>query len=1217
MKKLTFLLLMLTAWLSPSVVFAQSSNEFDLDEERPLITDLSQLSSPWSEPELDEGYLEYLLDGDPDTYWHTNWHRNVEPHVHYLQIELNEPVHELIAMKFARRWHNYRRTDVQTSDHVTLWSICGSDDPDADESKWVELALLSTPYHEPGEVVVTDAFDTKGKQYLRLYADATNTNRGYWHMAEVQLYPIIMVDDVEAAVRAALNLFAEHVNELYEFQEHVGSAPGQYSPEAVAAFAAAMDAVSALDGAVVTLTLEEVNALAENLEATYQAAKESLVPFTLADGYYRLRHSLIFRNSVPTGELDENGNPMYETVEVPKYMYSTVSGEKIYARWHTPDFNEVTENCPTLWKVTNKDGLFDIVNCATDARFDLWVSTSLTMSAESENLIAVDLIRNVDGVPQVALRVSTQGTNSYFHPLHHGINVGASFGTGTEDVIMGWANDASHVSEWVFEQVNDDEALAIIKEYEPFKDQAQLVEKYKLMLADAQEKLEIAKDLGVECFEDKPLINSVEQLSSPWSCNHEWEGDLSHLVDGDVETYWHSNWSDNSHRHYLQVALNEPVHELIAFWFVRRWHNYNSTVECTGNHVTKWSFWGSDDPEADDADWVMLGESVTPYTHPGEVLTSNVFDTQGKQYLRVYAEENNSNNRCMHLAEVQLYPSRIIDPANSQYHGMGAIGQALDNALNQLKDVDPEAVTVEQFTLLKQAYEPFIAKFVDPTVLREKIESVKGADEIIEIGNNPGFWKDSRASDALAKAIADAQAYDAAGKYSPEQSEAQMAALDAAVAGIKTSAIQVQPGKWYRIRFGTEEEYAEHNWNTGGNETDYRTVDGEPTDIVINEANFGHYMTVARLVRVTDEDEGGSYTQNIIEPVDESDVAIGDQLYGDALEDIEDPDMALFRFISLGDSAYIVQNKATGLYLQKKAEDNNGIYLSLQPSFFSQEIVGYGQSAFFIKTLSNEAQNPLHFARNKNVVITYGYYGDSDGRRGCFYIEEAEDVAADYAPNTTRMKVWEGAMNACCYPVAMTATDEDQGKMWTVTALQREAATGDTPITVKVTLKQLEGNTAPAGVPFIYVESGEYIPEEERTENDEPQLVDFTFGSEFVAEPQNSGILKGAFSPVTVGAGVLEITETQFVRTGTASASIKTDGAYITDGEEVPRSHEIELLFEEIPEDGIAENLAKVSRTADIYTIDGRLFRKGGNINALTNAHPGIYIVNGVKVVVK
>lgn len=1212
MKHFRLLFLLLAAVCSPSV-FAQ--NEIEVDESSPLITDVEQLSSPWNAPHDYEGNLAHLLDGDPVTYWHTTWNDN--SHRHYLQVALDEPVYDLTAFRCTRRMYKYNSSDLCVNDHVTQWGIFGSDDPDAEESEWVELAQIVTPYNEPGEIV-TGAFDPQGKQYLRFYGENTNTGNRWWHAAEFQLYPVLQIDELAIAKRELGDLFNQYTNDRYLYEELAGTEPGMYDAQAVAAFIDAWEAAGSVDAPGASFTLEEIRAMIENLTATYQAVRNAMIPMTLTDGYYRIRHSCAFINNVPTGETDEENRPITEPRDVAKYMYGTLEGEKISVRWNTPTANG--QACPYLWKVTNRDGYFDIMNCATDSRFNEVPKDSyVTMSSEATNLMAVDVVHNVNGDPHVTLRVSTQlGTDhTFLHPLSHGIQAADNIGRGTEGYVIGWANDAYGVSEWVFEPVSQEEAEAAIAAYEPYKNRAVMVENFKTMLNDIDEKMPIAKDLSVSYDAEKPYITEVDQLSSPWNAPHEWEGNLEHLIDNDPLTYWHTNWNNNSNWQYLQVELKEPAYQLTAMHVIRRKYKYNSTTDLsTADHVTVWGVLGSDEPDTEDADWVELATLVTPYQGPGEELTA-AFDPQGKQYLRFYAKETISGKRYWHCAEFQLYPGEIVDPEHSQYHMMGQVAATMDALYTELKDIDPETITTEQYTAFKEAYDAFIAQFVNPADLREQIESSKGADNMVEVGTNPGFWPDRAVCDNLAKAIADAQAYDEAGIYTKEASETHKAALKAAVDAIPASALRVQPGKWYRIRFGTEEEYDAHNWNKVGNETDIITVDDE--EIIRNEANWGHYMTVARLEQyVAKDDEGNTlYTQNFVNGVDADEVHVGDKLYGDALEDImdNDADMALFRFLPFGDGTYVIQNKATGLYVEKKVESGD-ILLGVHPALFKQEIAGYGQSYFTIKTLSDEAQNPLHFARSTNVITTYGRWGDSDGRRGCFFIEEVADVAADYAANPARIGLWEGSMTSHCYPVTMKAIDGDEGAMWTVSAIERAAATDDAPAQLNVTLVPMADNVAPAGTPFIYIHDDYYVPASERDEDTEQEMVAFTFGSDFVTEPQNSGALKGVFTQTTLQQGVLTIQEDGLTRTTDNNTRINTNRAYIAEETAFPRNYEIKLILDETGETGIAAALQQVAQTGDIYTLDGRLVGRG-NLNSLRGAQPGIYVVGGVKVAVK
>lgn len=1213
MKKLLCILFALCG-LVVSSTFAQSGFDYELDESTPLITDVSQLSSPWSASHDYEGNLAHLLDGDAETYWHSNWSNTTDRQ--YVQVTLNEAVESLISMKYTRRWHMYNSQNLCTENHVTKWSIYGATDPNAEEDEWTLLLTDEAPLPTPGETRNTAGFDTKGCTLLRIYAEDTDTHRHFWHAAEIQLYPCQKADDYTIAINELTETFLAYESFEDPFLANVGTAAGQYTEATVQAFIQALsDANDAMDPRAEKRTPEELKAFTEAIKATYQAVLDGMIPFTLENGYYRIRHSCVFVNKFPTDEEDDEGRIIMEDREVYKYMYSTLDGDTYSARWNTPA--ETDKACPYIWKVTNaEDGYFDIMNCATDTRFDnVPANNYVSMSKESTNLMAADLVRNVNGYPQVTLRVSTQlGTDhTYLHPMSHGIQASTNQGNGTEGGIIGWANDKYGVSEWIFERVSDDEAEAAIQEYEPYKNRAVMVEDYKTMREKIKDMLEIAKDLSIKYDTEKPYITTVDQLSSPWNAPHEYEGNLAHLIDNDLVTYWHTDWNDNANKHYVQVELNAPLQTLTAMHVVRRKFKYNSNDLCTGDHVTLWGIYGADEPDAEDNEWVELAKVATPYTEPGEELTM-LFDPQGKQYLRIYGESTNSGYRRWHAAEIQLYPGEIVDPANSQYHMMGSVATTMETIFNEQKDVDPEKVTIEQYTTFKEAFDAFMDKYVDPTVLRGKIESVKGADAIMAIGTDPGFWKDDSASKKLTQAIAEAEAYDKAGTYVKEQTDALIANLDAAVANIKASAIPVQAGKWYRIRFGTKEEYDNYGWNKEGNTTDYRiqTREGEAPDTVavLNEALFGKYITVAKTVRKEEVDDYGEYSHNVVEPLLKDEVVIDDQLYSDDKQDIEDPDMALFRFISVGDSAYIIQNKATGLYLQKKAEDNNGIYLSVHPSFFTQEIAGYGQSAFFVKTLNNESQYPLHLARNKNVLITWGSWGDRDGRRGCFFIEEAENVASDYAANTARIKMWDGTMTARCYPVSMQATDNDQGGLWFVSDFDRNEEGG----TVTVTLSPMGENKVAAGRPFIYIKTGDYVEPAERDEDAKPALVTFTFGNDFVTEPLNDGILKGCFTKTSIDISMITVKDLALERQA-ASATVNTNGAYISDGESVARTTEVKLEFDNA-EDNITAALQKVAKGDNIYTLDGRFVTKG-NLNTLKGLKKGAYIIGHVKVVVK
>ena len=68
----------------------------------PLIREAWQLSSNASD--RDEGrHLEYLIDGNANTFWHTDWHNQVSDRYHYLQVELKEAFEGHMVIYMLRR----------------------------------------------------------------------------------------------------------------------------------------------------------------------------------------------------------------------------------------------------------------------------------------------------------------------------------------------------------------------------------------------------------------------------------------------------------------------------------------------------------------------------------------------------------------------------------------------------------------------------------------------------------------------------------------------------------------------------------------------------------------------------------------------------------------------------------------------------------------------------------------------------------------------------------------------------------------------------------------------------------------------------------------------------------------------------------------------------------------------------------------------------------
>ena len=214
---------------NPATTGEFAIRDVSVDASRPLISSASQLSSPFTDPI--EGSIEELLDGNTSTFWHSTWHGgNVANGTHYLQVENVESYYGDVAFRFTRR--------NTSNDHITLWSVYGTNTSDAEKAACTLLAEdISTPYGTGTETVTSSIFNTKGYRYLRFYIDGTSTGRGYGHMSEFQLYPATRTDIYDALPFAILQ--ADGGYYLYNvkdkaFVSHMGqgllmSQPWQYA----------------------------------------------------------------------------------------------------------------------------------------------------------------------------------------------------------------------------------------------------------------------------------------------------------------------------------------------------------------------------------------------------------------------------------------------------------------------------------------------------------------------------------------------------------------------------------------------------------------------------------------------------------------------------------------------------------------------------------------------------------------------------------------------------------------------------------------------------------------------------------------------------------------------------------------------------------------------------------------------------------------------------
>ncbi|MCD8301813.1 MAG: discoidin domain-containing protein [Prevotellaceae bacterium] len=985
---------------------------------------------------------------------------------------------------------------------------------------------------------------------------------------DFKLYEVTLTelsDERELALLECAQVYKEYVNLTFNTE---GSFD-YYDAAAVAAFEAAVEAAAVIDSDNADeLTVDDINQLKQNMIDAYEAVLASYVSrlATIDDGYYFFVSDMSFYEQTTTEDSEdpETGDIIPgETVTTyyTKAMYSDKESDgTIYAKWMTFE-----ETAPFLWKIEgNGDLTYNVVNAVTGATFDnVSTSTNVTMTVGGENTMAFDQVLDDNNDVHLAIRVSTQAEDNYYY-LHCG---GHASGVGKSGNIVGWSNDAD-ASHWLLQLVSDEEAAEIIDAYgssaeKRYQDALE-------MISDAQEKMEIAEDMQL----GDGLITSVDQLSSPYTETS--EGSLDAMIDGDASTYWHSDWSDGSVEggtHYFQVELPQVEESELVFTFTRRAVN--------NDHITEWGVYGASSSDADKDQCTLLATVSTPYSSNTETLMSDPFDTQGFTLLRFYCEDTtgagDGTRGYFHLAEFQLYEAPQENPT-SQKVAMGSIYTDLEAAIADAQD-EGEDITEETFNALQAAYDAFIAAFVDPADLRAAIEEANATAAAIVIGTDPGEWSDTSVTSTLTSTIDEATAYDAAGVYTQAQSDTYVETLGSLTESVYASANQIETGKWYEIHYATEDAYDEYGWS----KTPGSAAGSHP-------ALFGKYICVSALEY---EDEM-YYTEGYTES-DLDEVCVGHSLYLTDKPDIWFEDCAKFRFINVADTAYMMQNKATGLFL-RAAGASGEVTLSPHPTLFNVTALGYGENLISATAIDGEDNANLHAQLSYNVLVTWAT--SEVGTNSGFYIEDiGEAVADDYDGTEFNMEIELGSVNAFCFPVEITA---NEGTMYGVQSVE-----GTT-----ITLSPIEDNVAEGGHPFIFISGST----DQYDSSADAEVLTFTHGYDIEREPMTVGELVGSYYGETIGAGKALASGNGFEVTKQSSSYVDDNSAYIST--EFDLEDTLTLVISDESFDSIEETVATVSQDGNIYSIDGKLLGKG-NLGTVKSLGRGIYIVNGVKVVVK
>jgi len=937
---------------------------------------------------------------------------------------------------------------------------------------------------------------------------------------------------------------------------------------------------------------EEMSAIIETIDKSYADIMATLVKLTIADGNYRIVSAMEWTKTtkIDTGEVDTDENPIYiDVVTHPtKAMYATL--EDMKAMWADLD----STDCRYLWKLTNNpdNGLIQMMNIATDGILDKCSqSTQATLSTTSTTEMYFEYMgRTTENKVIVAMRPSTGGNYAFLHANGHG------GGSGNASNIVGWEASAG-ATQWLLEPVGDEEVQALIDDYAPFKDHELLVSRYQKLVVQADSLVEVATDET-----RTELITKVAQLSCPFGQNDLYPnnqdgGGIGSLIDGDPSTYYHTAWGGGALEpgsHWIFATFDQPVGGKLQLTLTRR-------TGASNDHVSKMDVYGGSSIEGDPESFTLLAQLSFPYTKAGETLKSALFTVEGAypvyKYVVTETAPTNYNRGYFHMAEFNMM--QVSQNETSQLVGMGEIGTKLVSELAIAKEMDMDELTTDEYNALKDAYDAAKAIFVDPTPLREAIKKNKDVTELVVKGTDPGFWSAESSGGSLDNLLKEASDYDKAGIYTQARTDEFVQQIQDAVDGIMASANPVQEGKWYAIRFASEEMYDQYGWPKAN------AVNAKLGDL------YDNYVAPAN-VEVEGED------QTLVMP------AMDEMPRGQALrfvsdQIIEDIDQIAFRFIALGDSAYVLQHKS-GMYVNGSGA-GNALSLGLSPAIFNVSAVGLGKVLIHARDLKGaeygskpvylHAQNAGHSLvtwTSEEVSSNSALFISEISEDDMSTLEIAEGVLEPVKPNS--MRIW-------CYPVGFSVTE---GELYEFKGMyQKDDA-------CHYAFNRIE--EAKPGQPVLYV-YGDIESFDKDAEDENETLI---ISSEGIApDALNENGMQGTYtyqwvSPGTVvvyGGDIASWGNTLVEATGKENTDCTRDvtayTGYISPEESLIEEGEFDLVFTiEGESTGIRPNSLTPTLSEGegaIYDLSGRKVNSQlSTFNSQLNK--GIYIINKKKVAI-
>ena len=321
---------------------------------------------------------------------------------------------------------------------------------------------------------------------------------------------------------------------------------------------------------------------------------------------------------------------------------------------------------------------------------------------------------------------------------------------------------------------------------------------------------------------------------------------------------------------------------------------------------------------------------------------------------------------------------------------------------------------------------------------------------------------------------------------------------------------------------------------------------------------------------------------------------------------------------------YALQNKATGLFaFVDGTGSQNNIYLKTIPSLVTWKALGYQRSLFTVSNLKGESCNTFHAGESNRRFCTWST--TEPATNSGLVICEADVEYEAPAEFTFVKNVKPGRIIDWCHSVSLTAVDApDDASAYTVVGQYTEGGEGEEAETF-LALKAVE--TIEAGQPalFIYGDTTSYEAEDEYVE---PIKFKVPGNGELAIKGTTENGLIGTLVTQSFGPGTIYFNANYAADVKTGYVVNMTPCSAVLDISLCPvidpyDEFDFCISLGKVAADAVdgvkdvTSAVDKISQKGNVYSMDGRLLKTGATLNSLKTLGKGMYILNGVKVLVK